>query len=288
MSTRDLCDDKCLPLAGVQVPVPLLSRHVAWLQPAARQWARPLSVVDVSRTAFGKVQLITGRILKHSLEQNSFARLPTFARTCAVVTATALGALTTAGCGMSSLTSGLGTSVFGSSAAPKNDVKLVSEDQLLSAAKTADGTAPAAISADAGGCPRFVVGARDNNLTIYETGRVGDGLAIIHRGEITKTGRECQIEPGKVTIKYGFAGRVLLGPKGKSGTIKLPVTITVTDAKRAKVASDTIKVDVDIAVDKPIGYFSAVKSISIPIPEGSRPGEFEVLVGFDRAVPGAG
>ena len=204
---------------------------------------------------------------------------------CVVV----VGAFALGGCGMSSLTSGLGGSMFGSnSPASKGDVKTVSEDQLLSAAKSGDGSAPAAISSDAGGCPRFVVGQRDNNLTIYEAGRVGDGLAILHRGEITKTGRECQVEPGKVVVRYGFAGRVLLGPKGKSGNIKLPVTITVTDSKREKIATDSVKIDVDIAVDKPIGYFSAVKAITIPIPEGSRPGEFEILVGFDRAVPGAG
>ncbi|MFM9577909.1 hypothetical protein, partial [Streptomyces turgidiscabies] len=88
--------------------------------------------------------------------------------------------------------SGLGGGMFGnSSVTAKSDVKTVSEDGLLSAAKSGDGTAPAASTSD-GGCPRFVVGARDNNLTIYEAGRVGDGLAIMHRGEITKTGRECQ------------------------------------------------------------------------------------------------
>ncbi|MEQ1695914.1 MAG: hypothetical protein ABL901_08740 [Hyphomicrobiaceae bacterium] len=190
---------------------------------------------------------------------------------------------------MSSLTSGLGTSVFGNSGSKaQSDVKTVSEEQLLSAAKAGDGSAPAAISADAGGCPRFIVGQRDNNLTIYEAGRAGDGLAIMHRGEITKTGRECRVEAGKVVVRYGFAGRVLLGPKGKSGNVKLPVTITVTDAKREKIASDNLKIDVDVAVDKPIGYFSAVKAITIPIPEGSRPGEFEIHIGFDRAVPGAG
>ncbi len=206
-----------------------------------------------------------------------------------VIGFTAAGTIALAGCGVSSLTSGLGGSVFGSTAsATKSDVKTVSEDQLLSAAKAGDGSAPAAITAEAGGCPRFIVGQRDNNLTIYEAGHVGDGLAIMHRGEITKTGRECQIEPGKVVVRYGFAGRVLLGPKGKTGNIKLPVTITVTDAKREKIATDSVKIDVDVAVDKPIGYFSAVKAITIPIPEGSRPGEFEILVGFDRAVPGAG
>lgn len=202
----------------------------------------------------------------------------------------AASALALSGCGMSSLTSGLSGSVFGggSSAASKSSVQKVSEDQLLTAAKEGDGTAPAAISAEAGGCPRFVVGERDANLTIYEAGRVGDGLAIMHRGEITKTARECQVEPGKVTVRYGFSGRVLLGPKGKGGTVRLPLNVIVTDAKREKIATDTIKVDVDILVDKPIGYFSAVKSITIPIPEGSRPGEFEIFVGFDRAVPGAG
>jgi hypothetical protein len=117
---------------------------------------------------------------------------------------------------------------------------------------------------------------------------VGDGLAVMHRGEISKTARECQIEPGRITVKYGFSGRVLLGPKGKSGRVTLPLTVFVTDAKREKLYNDKVRVDVDITLDKPIGYFSMVRSVSIPMPEGSRPGEFEVYVGFDKATPGAG
>ena len=62
----------------------------------------------------------------------------------------------------------------------------------------------------------------------------------------------------------------------------------VTDAKREKVATDKVKVDVDVALDKPIGYFSIVRTVTFNVPEGSRPGEFEVYVGFDRNVPGAG
>ena len=53
-------------------------------------------------------------------------------------------------------------------------------------------------------------------------------------------------------------------------------------------ATDKSKVDVAIALEKPIGYFSAVREVTITIPEGSRPGEFEVFVGFDRNIPGAG
>jgi hypothetical protein len=194
-----------------------------------------------------------------------------------------------AGCGMSSLTSGLGGGMFGGSSS-KTDVAKVSEDQLLTAAKNNDpaATGSTAVGEIASGCPRFVVASRDNNITIYEPGHAGDGLSIMHRGEITKTARECQVEPGRVTVKYGFSGRVLLGPKGKPGNISLPLNVSVNDSKRAKVASDSVKVDVSVGADKPIGYFSAVRTVTFQVPEGSRPGEFEVMVGFDNKAAGAG
>jgi hypothetical protein len=110
----------------------------------------------------------------------------------------------------------------------------------------------------------------------------------MHRGEITKTARECQIEPGRVTVKYGFSGRVLLGPRGKAGNITLPVNIMVTDSKRERIATDSTSVAATVAVDNPIGYFSTVRSVTFNIPEGSRPGEFEVFVGFDQNSQGAG
>ncbi len=193
-----------------------------------------------------------------------------------------------AACGMSSLTSGFG-GAFGGSSSPATTVNSVTEEQLLSAAKADEGvTGTTATGEIAHGCPRFVVWPRDNHLTIYEQGRVGDGSAILHRGEITKTARECQIEPGRVTVKYGFSGRVLLGPRGQSGTVTFPLNVYVTDAKREKIAADTLKVDVAVAVENPISYFSAVKTVTFPIPEGSRPGEFEVFVGFDRKVANSG
>ncbi|MEQ1670429.1 MAG: hypothetical protein ABL893_06195 [Hyphomicrobium sp.] len=209
-------------------------------------------------------------------------------RVCAVVSVTAVACLVS-GCGMSSLTSGLGGGMFGGSSS-KSDVAAVSEAQLLNAAKNNDPSATGSTSVGevAAGCPRFIVAPRDNNITFYEPGRTGDGLAIMHRGEITKTARECQVEPGRVTVKYGFSGRVLLGPKGKPGNISLPLNVSVNDSKRAKVAGDSVKVDVVVEADKPIGYFSAVRSVTFAIPEGSRPGEFEVMVGFDNKSAGAG
>jgi hypothetical protein len=189
-------------------------------------------------------------------------------------------------CGMSSLTSGIGGGWFGSK--KTTDVGSVSQDELLAAAKTDNGSLAGIGGEVAHGCPRFQVWSRDGYVTIFEAGHVGDALSVMHRGEITKTARECNIEPGRVTVRYGFSGRVLLGQKGKSGRVTLPATVFVSDAKREKVASEKVRIDVDVAIDNPIGYFSIVRSVSFQIPEGSRPGEYEVYVGFDRNIPGAG
>ena len=198
-------------------------------------------------------------------------------------------ALGVSGCGMSSLTSGLGGGMFGGSTQQAASDQ-VSAEQLLTAAKAGDTstTGSTTVGEVSHGCPRMVVVSRDNNITFYEPGRAGDGLAIMHRGEITKTARECQVEPGRVTLKYGFSGRVLLGPRGKPGNITLPVNVTVTDSKRAKITGDAMKVDVSVGSDKPIGYFSAVRTLTFDVPEGSRAGDFEVQVGFDHKTAGAG
>lgn len=199
----------------------------------------------------------------------------------------ALAAL--AGCGMSSITSGIGGGWFGGDK-KSTDASggSVDQDQLLAAAKTETGSVGGFGGDVAFGCPRFQVWSRDGYVTVYEAGRVGDGLAVMHRGEIMKTARECSVEPGRVTVKYGFSGRVLLGQKGRTGRVTLPVNVFVTDAKREKILTDTSRVNVDVSLDNPIGYFSVVRSVTIQIPEGSRPGEYEVYVAFDRSFPGAG
>lgn len=187
---------------------------------------------------------------------------------------------------MSSITSGIGGGVFGGGLASKPAERAVTHEQMLSAAKA---NAPMAVGGDmAGGCPRFAVWPRDHHVTIYEAGKVGDGLSVLHRGEITQTARECQIQGTRVTVKYGFSGRVLLGPRGQPGMVSLPVAVFVTDAKRARISNERATVDVAVSADKPIGYFSAVRTLTFEVPQGARAGEFEVFVGFDQTAPGAG
>ena len=158
---------------------------------------------------------------------------------------------------------------------------------MLAAAKTDSGTL--AVGGEvAHGCPRFQVWSRDGYVTIYEQGRVGDGLARHASRRDHQDGARMQDRAGPRHREIRLLGPRAAGAEGQVRTGALPVTVFVTDAKREKMATDKVKVDVDVALDKPIGYFSIVRSVTFNIPEGSRPGEFEVYVGFDRNIPGAG
>ncbi|MEO0799517.1 MAG: hypothetical protein AAFY53_09975, partial [Pseudomonadota bacterium] len=124
--------------------------------------------------------------------------------------------------------------------------------------------------------------------TVYEPGGEGDALAVMHRGEITRTARECTISNGQVAVKYGFSGRVLLGPRGRAGLVSLPVQVSVTGTDRTQLQAEELRVDVNVSVDKPIGYFSIVRTVTFAVPQGSRPGEYDVLVGFRPTKPNLG
>jgi hypothetical protein len=129
-------------------------------------------------------------------------------------------------------------------------------------------------------CPQVVAWPHDRLLTIYANGQTGDAQAIVHRGEITRLARECQIYGDRVTVKYGFAGRVMLGPKGRAGQVTLPYNVRVADAERKVLANDAGTVTTMVPQDNPVGYFSVVKEISFPVSMGTRPQDYKVFVAF--------
>jgi hypothetical protein len=192
--------------------------------------------------------------------------------------------LALSGCGMSVLSSGMG-GVLGGNTSSTGTSKRVTEESLLSSAKVENASGGADV---AHGCPRFQVANRDYHITIYEPGRAGDSLGVMHRGEITRTARECSIEGNRVTVKYGFSGRILLGPRGRPGSISLPVNVSVLDPKRARIAGDRSTIESTVSLDKPIGYFSQVRTVTFDVPQGARAGDIDLFVGFEPTAPGAG
>jgi hypothetical protein len=189
-------------------------------------------------------------------------------------------AIVLSGCAVSRLASPFGSGDENASASA------VTEDRLMETAKADTGTdLPAGFSAH---CPQVVAWPRDRLLTVYQPGHVGEATAVIHRGEITKMARECQLYSDRVVVKYGFAGRVLLGPKGEPGTVTFAVNIRVGGTGQTTLATDKMNISATIPAGDPAGYFSMVREIAFPIVVGTRPEDYKVFVAFDRNVPGAG
>ena len=134
-------------------------------------------------------------------------------RRCALVGLIALPAFVS-GCSVPRFSNPFGSSE--ASAPPQTS--------MLETAKVDVANLPAGYSAN---CPQIVAWPRDRLLTVYQPDKVGDTNAVVHRGEITKMSRECQLFADRVVVKYGFAGRVLLGPKGGPGTVTLGVSVRV-------------------------------------------------------------
>jgi hypothetical protein len=192
----------------------------------------------------------------------------------------AAAALFASGCAVSTISNPFRSGKEDSSASAVN------EDRLLETARADSGTdLPGGKSAN---CPQVVAWPRDRLLTIYQPGHVGDQAAVVHRGEITKLARECTLYSDRVIVKYGFAGRVLLGPKGGPGTVSLGVNIRVAGAQQNTLATDKLSVTTTIPSDAPAGYFSMVREIAFPMVVGTRPQDYKVFVAFERNVAGAG
>jgi hypothetical protein len=162
---------------------------------------------------------------------------------------------------------------------------IITEESMLTAARAnSDGPLEAAA---ANGCPPVQVEGGQRYVTIYEGKRVGDGASVIHRAEITKTARECQPTMGLVQVKYGIAGRVLLGPKGKPGTVSLPAVMQVLDKAGNKVKSDPVTVTVSITRENPLSYFSIVRDVTIPVKDGTTPQDYTISIAFEKKGAGA-
>lgn len=196
-----------------------------------------------------------------------------------------------AACGVSQLTAPFQNGIFGggseeetteAEAAPATPATIIGADQTGQV-----GTSSLTTASLGGGCPSLSVASSDKTITFNAPGELADNLSVMHRGEITKTARECGQSASGLAVKYGFSGRVLLGPKGKPGSITLPAQVTVVDASKATLKTEKIRVVVNVPAGSTAGYFSEVREIDLPIPPGASPKAYRIYVGFDRSASGA-
>lgn len=129
-------------------------------------------------------------------------------------------------------------------------------------------------------CPPVTLDADSAVLNSYQRGGDGDASKLIYRAAITDMTRSCTYGGGMTNITVGIAGRVIPGPVGTAGALRLPVRIKVYQ-DTTEIHSQRIEHDVNIADIAGATQFMLVdREFSMPNPTSRN---IRVIVGFDEA-----
>lgn len=134
-------------------------------------------------------------------------------------------------------------------------------------------------------CPAVTVRDGTETYSIYARGHEGDPQYVLLQGTISKTARECSLtSDGRIAMKLGIAGRLLLGPQGQAGTYELPLRAALLQRGGDVVWSELRKVPVTVPEGSPRAPFSHVaEGIVFDVPAGGVTSGYIVYVGFDEA-----
>ena len=119
--------------------------------------------------------------------------------------------------------------------------------------------------------------------------RVGgqDSASVRYQYSLGDTARECSVANGKIGIRVGVEGRVLLGPAGTAGSFSVPVRVAIQRASDQKSeASKVYKAAVTVPAGDTLGTFSLVTdTIYVPYKHEDATDDYSIVVGFDGARP---
>lgn len=129
-------------------------------------------------------------------------------------------------------------------------------------------------------CPAVTLGAENAVLNSYQRGGDGDPSKLAYRAAITDMTRSCTYGGGMTNITIGLAGRVIPGPAGSAGSVRLPIRIQVYQ-DTSEIHSRRIEHDIAVADTVGATQFMLVdKDFSMPNPTSRN---VRVIVSFDEA-----
>lgn len=132
-------------------------------------------------------------------------------------------------------------------------------------------------------CPKVSVRRGTQSFSSYAGRNDSDPAALIYKGSIQDTVRECAFTGKTVSVDIGVAGRVISGPQGVNGyTATMPVRFTVIRANVGQVSSDVRQVAVSVQPGQRSASLSYVeRGITIALEEGALFSDYRFVVGFD-------
>ena len=133
-------------------------------------------------------------------------------------------------------------------------------------------------------CPGIEVRPGTEVMRLAPPGREAVPTDLRWQAAITLTERECLDGSGRVTMRIGIEGNVLLGPQGTPGPVRLPVRIAVIKGENTIVSSRVVPIDVVVPAGQTGASFAVVdEGTAIVRAAGDRLTDVSVAVGFDPA-----
>ncbi|CUW42973.1 lipoprotein, putative [Brucella vulpis] len=128
-------------------------------------------------------------------------------------------------------------------------------------------------------CPS--VSLRDGTafFNTYEKGGDKDPERVIYQAALTDTTRSCQYGNGTLMMDIAGAGKVVPGPKYKTGTIVMPIRVAIRQGDQV-VYSKLHKQRVSITnPDTATQFVFNDKGVTIPMPDKQN---VQIFIGFDE------
>lgn len=128
-------------------------------------------------------------------------------------------------------------------------------------------------------CPSVTLREGTAYFNSYEKGKENDPAHVIYQASITDTTRSCQYADGSIIIDVAAAGKVIPGPKYRSGTITMPIRIAVVEGDKvihSKLHHQSVSVTSGGTATQ---FVFNEKGISFPMPAKQN---VQIFVGFDE------
>jgi len=146
-----------------------------------------------------------------------------------------------------------------------------------SPSELAQGTSNA-IPAIATECPPIKVRAGGEALFKYTNNARPNPRELTYQAVIDKQSRNCVVSNGKIAIRMGVVGRLLLGPVGNLQTAELPIRFAV-ERDGETIFTEAYRVPVAIPASQQSAEFvKVVENVEIPYLGGE---QITIWVGFD-------
>ncbi|MEM8876762.1 MAG: hypothetical protein AAGD23_02710 [Pseudomonadota bacterium] len=132
-------------------------------------------------------------------------------------------------------------------------------------------------------CPIAELREGTQTQRVYEEARQGDPQGVLYQGTINRVARDCVYgSDGSVSVRFGIAGRVVLGPLGLPGQRTVSIRAVLFNTETGPVWSELFPVSVDLGPGRQSQAFTFVQQTPATLIPPSDTSKYRVIIGFDE------